>query len=73
MTPLVSNMLVDWLHPSTIYTWTDSTDKNLKPNKANMIAFKNWTCDFENSTVKRRAIFKSNSLGIHNKTETTTR
>ncbi len=31
------------LFPSTMYTWTDNTDKNLKPNKANMTAFKNWT------------------------------
>ncbi len=28
---------------STIYTWTDNTDKNLKPNKANMTTFKNLT------------------------------
>ncbi len=26
---------------STMYTWTDNTDKNLKPNKAKMTAFKN--------------------------------
>ncbi len=29
--------------PSTMYTWTDNTDKNLKPNKAKMTAFKNLT------------------------------
>ncbi len=27
--------------PSTMYTWIESTDKNLKPNKANTTTFKN--------------------------------
>ncbi len=32
--------------PPTMYTWTDNTDKKLKPNKANMTAFKNLTLWF---------------------------
>ncbi len=31
------------IRPSTMYTWTDNTDKNFKPNKVNMTAFKNLT------------------------------
>ncbi len=59
--------------PSTMYTWTDNTDKNLKPNRANMTAFINLTLWFQEFNGKKNAIFKSNSLGIHNKTDTTTR
>ncbi len=40
---------------STMYTSTDNTDKNLKPNKANMTVFKNLTLWFRefNSEKKR--------------------
>ncbi len=55
-----------YLLPSTMYTWTDNTDKNLKPNEANMTAFENLTLWFRefNSEKEASSIFKSYSLGI---------
>ncbi len=39
-----------------IKTWSQT--KQIRPRS------KTWCCDFENSTLRRSAIFKSNSLGI---------
>ncbi len=54
---------------STMYTWTDKTDKNLNPNKANMTAFKNltWFREFNgekkhNFQIKQPSDFRYISL-----------
>ncbi len=43
-----------------MYTWTDNTDKNLKPNTTNMTAFKNLTLTFRefNGEKKRNSQIK---------------
>ncbi len=41
-----------------MYTWIDNTDKNLKPNKANMTAFKNLKLWFWEFNGEKKHIFQ---------------
>ncbi len=50
-----------WQYSSTMYTWLIILIKTWSQTEQIWPCSKTWRCDFENSTVRRSAIFKSNN------------